>query len=238
MCWSTTRALSRSVRWRRCYWRIMKRRCRSTSGLRSTRRWPSCRRCGSGDPGASSISLPSAVRSARPTCCPTTPASSRRSGSRRDCAQLAKDGVLVTTVCPGLMRTGSHVNATFKGQHRTEYTLFSLIAAMPVLSMNAEKAARQIVTACKRGDAEVVLTLPAQVGAAVHGLFPGLTADLLGVVNRLLPGPGGIGTGHAKGKDSQTALSPSWLTAHIDAAAQSNNELIRPGEADASRHSA
>ena len=30
-------------------------------------------------------------------------------------AELAKDGVVVTTVCPGLMRTGSPRNATFKG---------------------------------------------------------------------------------------------------------------------------
>ena len=33
-------------------------------------------------------------------------------------AELAKDGVVVTTICPGLMRTGSPRNAMFKGQHR------------------------------------------------------------------------------------------------------------------------
>ncbi len=32
--------------------------------------------------------------------------------------ELAKEGIYVTTVCPGLMRTGSHVNAQFKGKRR------------------------------------------------------------------------------------------------------------------------
>jgi NAD(P)-dependent dehydrogenase (short-subunit alcohol dehydrogenase family) len=40
-------------------------------------------------------------------------------------AALAKEGVLVTTAAPGLMRTGSPRNATFKGQHRAEYAWFT-----------------------------------------------------------------------------------------------------------------
>ncbi|MFX8949709.1 SDR family NAD(P)-dependent oxidoreductase, partial [Acinetobacter baumannii] len=72
-------------------------------------------------------------------------------------AELMKDGILVTTVCPGLMRTGSHENAYFKGQHTTEYTLFSLGGGSPLMSMNAERAARQIIAACQYGDAEIVL---------------------------------------------------------------------------------
>jgi hypothetical protein len=60
---------------------------------------------------------------------------------------------------------------------------------------------------------------------AFHGLFPGLTADLLGLTNYLLPSPGGIGTERAKGKDSQSAISPSWLTALSDRAALRNNEM-------------
>ena len=72
-------------------------------------------------------------------------------------AELQKDGVVVTTVCPGLMRTGSPVNATFKGQHRAEYAWFTISDSLPATSMAAERAARQIIRACKRGDAEVVL---------------------------------------------------------------------------------
>jgi short-subunit dehydrogenase len=140
-------------------------------------------------------------------------------------AELQKDGISVTTVCPGLMRTGSPRNAYFKGQHRAEYAWFSISDALPVTAMQAERAARDIIAACKRGEAEITLSVQAQLAVRFHGLFPGLTADLLGLVNRLLPSPGGIGRLRAKGKDSQSAISPSWLTALNEAAAERNNEM-------------
>ncbi|MBV9958807.1 MAG: SDR family NAD(P)-dependent oxidoreductase [Acidobacteria bacterium] len=140
-------------------------------------------------------------------------------------AELQKDGIVVTTVCPGLMRTGSPRNATFKGQHRAEYAWFSISDSLPATSMSAERAASQIIEACRRGDAEVVLSIQAQLAVKFHGLFPGLTADLLGIVNRLLPAPGGIGRRRAKGKDSESAVSPSLLTALTEAAARKNNEV-------------
>ena len=140
-------------------------------------------------------------------------------------AELAKDNVVVTTVCPGLMRTGSPRNAFFKGQHRAEYAWFSISDALPITAIQAERAARQIIAACKRGDAEIILTIQAEIAVRFHGLFPGVTADLLALVNRLLPGPGGIGSRRAKGKDSQSAASPSWLTVLNEKAAQRNNEI-------------
>lgn len=140
-------------------------------------------------------------------------------------AELAKDGIVVTTVCPGLMRTGSPRNATFKGQHHAEYAWFSISDALPVTSMSAQRAARQIISAVKRGDAEIVLSIQAKIAALFHGVFPGLTADLLGAINTLLPEPGGIGTERAKGSESESGLSPSWLTTLSDKAAQENNEI-------------
>jgi short-subunit dehydrogenase len=140
-------------------------------------------------------------------------------------AELAKDGVVVTTVCPGLMRTGSPRNATFKGRHQAEYAWFAISDALPVTSMKAERAARQVIAACKRGDAEVVLTIQAKLAALFHGVFPGLTADILGVVNGMLPEAGGIGTARAKGKESLSDLAPSWLTMLSDNAARENNEV-------------
>jgi NAD(P)-dependent dehydrogenase (short-subunit alcohol dehydrogenase family) len=140
-------------------------------------------------------------------------------------AELAKDGIVVTTVCPGLMRTGSPRNAFFKGQHREEYAWFSISDALPLISQSAERAACQIIAACARGDAEVVLSLPAKLASTVYALFPGWSADLLGLVNTLLlPAPGGIGTAQLPGRHSSSALAPSWLTALSDRAAQRNNE--------------
>ena len=91
--------------------------------------------------------------------------------------------------------------------------------------MSAEAAARRILTACKRGEAEVVLTRPAKLGVLMPDLFPGLTADLFGLINRVLPGPGGIGDDWAEGKDSGSAVSPSLLTTLSDRATADNNEL-------------
>ncbi len=141
-------------------------------------------------------------------------------------AELAKDGIVVTTVCPGLMRTGSPRNATFKGQHRAEYAWFAISDALPVTSIQAERAARQIVAACKRGEAELIITTQAVAAIKFHQLFPEASADVLALVNRLLPAPGGIGRKRAKGRDSESALAPSILTTLSDRAAVRNNEMV------------
>lgn len=140
-------------------------------------------------------------------------------------AELRKDGILVTTVCPGLMRTGSPRNAEFKGRHREEYAWFSISDALPLTSISAERAAGKIVEACRQGDAELVISVQAKLAVLFHGIFPGLTADILGMVNELLPAPGGIGTLKVKGKESMSAWSPSWLTLLNERAAVANNEI-------------
>ncbi|MDQ3687061.1 MAG: SDR family NAD(P)-dependent oxidoreductase [Acidobacteriota bacterium] len=141
-------------------------------------------------------------------------------------AELGKDGIVVTTVCPGLVRTGSPRNATFKGQHRAEYAWFSISDSFPATSMKAERAARQIIAACRRGEAEVILSLQAVLAVKFHQLFPELSSDLLQLANRLLPAPGGIGKKRAKGKDSESGFSPSPFTTLGDKAALRNNEVL------------
>jgi NAD(P)-dependent dehydrogenase (short-subunit alcohol dehydrogenase family) len=101
-------------------------------------------------------------------------------------AELAREGIRVTTVTPGLMRTGSHLQAFFKGDPQKEFALFSLSASLPMMSMSAQKAARQIVAAVRRGDAEVTLTLPALILSRLHGLWPGGVSRLWGAINGLL----------------------------------------------------
>ena len=141
-------------------------------------------------------------------------------------AELKKDGIVVTTICPGLMRTGSPRNAEFKGKHRLEYAWFSISDALPLLTVSAENAARQIVRACKRGRVELVISVPAKLAALFESLFPEATYDLLGLVNQFLPGPGGVGTQRMKGSDSESSWSPSWLTVLNEEAALRNNEVL------------
>jgi short-subunit dehydrogenase len=122
-------------------------------------------------------------------------------------AELKREGIAVTTVCPGLMRTGSPRNAEFKSKHELEYAWFAWSDSMPGISVAAERAAHRILRACRNGEAEVILTLPARLAVMLHGLFPGLTADMLAVVNRLLPNAGGIGSASAKGHESESLLT-------------------------------
>jgi len=141
-------------------------------------------------------------------------------------AELANDGVYVTTVCPGLMRTGSPRHAWFKGQHRAEYAWFSIGGSSPGLSMNAETAARRILNACRYGRAVLTLSLPAKLAACLNVLAPELTADLSSIASRLLPKPGGVGATSVEGSASGSAWSPSILTLLNERAAIANNELL------------
>lgn len=128
-------------------------------------------------------------------------------------AELARDGITVTTIVPGLMRTGSHINAYFKGRQDREYTWFALGASLPLVSMDAERAAHQIVEAVKRGEAERVLSLPATALTFFHGLFPGTTANVLGIVNRVLPRGNGSEAAMSRGMEVQDRMHSSVLTA-------------------------
>ena len=140
-------------------------------------------------------------------------------------SELARDGIVVTTVIPWLMRTGSPRNAFFKGQHRTEYALFTLSDSLPLVTVSAERAARKIIAGCARGAAEVVVGWPAKLAVALHDFFPGLTAGLLSAVNRLLPGPGGVGVTRVAGEASESFITRSWLTELTQRAARRNNEV-------------
>lgn len=139
--------------------------------------------------------------------------------------ELAQHDIWVTTVCPSLMRTGSPRNAIFKGRHREEFTWFSIGDALPVISMPAEEAASQVLTACQNGQNEVLLRGMANVGLLLQDALPKLTQELLRYANRALPAMGGIGRQAARGYDSHSRWSPSWITQLSDQAARRNNQM-------------
>jgi NAD(P)-dependent dehydrogenase (short-subunit alcohol dehydrogenase family) len=138
-------------------------------------------------------------------------------------AELLGDGVEVSTICPGLMRTGSPRHALFKGRHRAEYAWFNISDSLPMTSMSAERAAGQIIEALRSGKAGGVLSVPANLGALFHGVFPSLMTDLLAVAHRWLPEDGPRVA--AKGEASTSRLSPSWLTVLGERAARRYNQV-------------
>jgi NAD(P)-dependent dehydrogenase (short-subunit alcohol dehydrogenase family) len=141
-------------------------------------------------------------------------------------AELARENIVVTTVCPGLMRIGSPMNATFKGQRAQEYSWFAISSSLPVTTISAERAARQILDACRRGEAELVITVPAKLAVLARTIAPELFADTMALVNRLLPrATGPDGDVAQPGRATSSAWAQSTVLAPMYAAAQKNNEL-------------
>jgi short-subunit dehydrogenase len=142
-------------------------------------------------------------------------------------AEARQFGVRVLTVVPGLMRTGSHLNAQFTGDHEREYGWFALSGTNPLLSVAAERAARQIVEAARKNRAELVVGVPARALMYAHGVAPGLVTEAMALVNQLLPRSEG-GTLKKKGHESQTPLTRSPLTELGRRAARRFNQVGEP----------
>jgi NAD(P)-dependent dehydrogenase (short-subunit alcohol dehydrogenase family) len=142
-------------------------------------------------------------------------------------SELSQYGIRVTTVAPGLMRTGSPINAEFKGQHELEFTWFALSGSMPGVTISAERAARKIIDACRYGDPELTITWPAKLAIRLNHLAPAAMGRLLALSNLALPGPteGNEGNRQQRGRDSQTRWTDSFATILQHRAAVANNEL-------------
>jgi NAD(P)-dependent dehydrogenase (short-subunit alcohol dehydrogenase family) len=139
-------------------------------------------------------------------------------------AELARDNINVTTVAPGMMRTGSHVNATFKGKHDLEFAWFAASAGAPLISMNADRAARKILAACRRGQPSLTLTFAARGAILGNALFPNLTGYMMKLVNRFLPGMSGEEGDKLRAGSEVRRSIPDWLTRSADKATTRNNE--------------
>ncbi len=146
-------------------------------------------------------------------------------------AELNGTGVKVVTIAPGLMRTGSHFNAVFKGAEKSEAGWFSLAASLPGISMSAERAANQIIAATVAGTAERTLGAPANLISWFHGLFPGATSDLLGLVNRALPRGG---RDKVRGGDTATLRNPLMQAVTV-LGRQAARKLLQPDARAAQR---
>ena len=139
-------------------------------------------------------------------------------------AELSRRQIRVTTVCPGLMRTGSHIQAWFKGQHKKEFALFALANGLPLFSTGSRHAAQRIVEACRYGDAFLLITPQARALHLANAMMPNLTADIMSWTSRILPDWRGASTEAKTGRQSRSALAPRFLTRLADAASARNNE--------------
>jgi NAD(P)-dependent dehydrogenase (short-subunit alcohol dehydrogenase family) len=158
-------------------------------------------------------------------------------------AELAADGVSVTAVHPGLMRTGSHLQAEFGGDRQREFGWFSAIAGAPFVSMDAQRAAERIVSGIQSRRTRIVLTPLAHAAGLLHGVAPAATTRATALTARLLPPPTGEHVPLRKGgaveppAHGMAARLRDWASALNDRAAGAYNQLRDP-HAAAPGHSA
>jgi len=145
--------------------------------------------------------------------------------------ELSGSGIQVTTIIPGLMRTGSYLNAHFQGHQAEEFSWFSLSDNLPFISIDGEIAARSVVEAVKRGDAEYILTIPAKGLTRFYGALPNLAIRLMGLVAQIaLPSPTHNPVTERGMEIEQRMRNPllKWLTTWGREAARNFNQYSSP----------
>jgi short-subunit dehydrogenase len=139
-------------------------------------------------------------------------------------AELRGKGIQVTTVCPGLMRTGSHLNAYFKGKAAREYSWFSVGAGFPGISTSARSAARKIMRALIQGKREIAITPQAIFAARFSNVMPAVTSWLLQAANFAMPSATPATAGKYRGAEV-TEFEVKPLTVLAGAAARRYNQV-------------
>ncbi len=140
-------------------------------------------------------------------------------------AELRQKNIHVTTVVPGLMRTGSPRNIDVKGDHEKEYAWFKIADSTPMLSQKAEVAAEKVLDAVEYGEPEAILSLSGKLAMIVKGVAPSWMNVLMTIANRLLPAPRENGNVVVKGYEAESQLSQGPVSALTDREAQRNNEM-------------
>lgn len=139
--------------------------------------------------------------------------------------ELMKDNINVTTINPGLFRSGSNYNILVKGQHEKEFAWFTAMGANLLTSSSVESTARQVIEACRNGEAEVLTNLPARILAVSNAIFPELTSAVMGLANQYILPDATSDKTQLKGYEINPELIPEHLEKRAEKAAEEHNEL-------------
>lgn len=100
--------------------------------------------------------------------------------------ELRAEGIHVLTVVPGLMRTGSYLNAEFTGPAEKEFAWFGIFGNLPGFSVAAQYAASCIRCALQNQQRNCTISFPAKLMIAAEALTPEFTRKGFEFVNRAL----------------------------------------------------
>jgi short-subunit dehydrogenase len=139
-------------------------------------------------------------------------------------AELKKENILVSTVVPSLMRTGSPRNITVKGNHEKEYALFKTISSLSIISKDPAKVAYKIVDALEYDKTRPTISSIERFASILKEIFPQGLETVFSLINRLLPLETPDGLTSKKGSDSESKLSANIIARGADTDAKMNNE--------------
>lgn len=139
-------------------------------------------------------------------------------------AELRKYNIVVTTVVPNLMRTGSPLNADVKGDYQKEYAWFKHADSNPLISQDPNRVAERIIRAIEYGESELTLSLSGKIATIVKGFAPGWINLLMRLADRVLPDAPTDDPGAIKGWQAESDLSQGPISRLTDKAAKENNE--------------
>lgn len=139
-------------------------------------------------------------------------------------AETKAKGIHVLTVVPGLMRTGSYLNAQFAGEAKHEFAWFGLLGNLPPFSVAADYAADCIRRAIVAQRYTCTISLPAKFLIASETLLPEATRSICTAINQVLPGGTAGDSSSGKSLNSQFGNIYQALTLLGKRAAANLNE--------------
>lgn len=126
-------------------------------------------------------------------------------------AELSSEEISVTTVYPALMRTGSPIQAVFKGDFEREFEWFATADVLPGLSSSASDVAQKIIRSARNRDIELVPSLVGKLRGFVAVLLPEMVGSAMKIMASLLPDEQGQ-RGYQTGADSRKRFAHNpWL---------------------------
>jgi NAD(P)-dependent dehydrogenase (short-subunit alcohol dehydrogenase family) len=139
--------------------------------------------------------------------------------------ELKKENILVSTITPSLMRTGSPRNITVKGDHEKEYAWFKTAASFPLISKEPQNVARKIISALETNRLRPPISRAERLASITKELAPEVIDFVFAQVNRLLPNNGSDGFITKSGAESESRLSGNRIARGADSDAILNNEM-------------
>jgi len=139
--------------------------------------------------------------------------------------ELKKENILVSTITPSLMRTGSPRNITVKGDHEKEYAWFKTAASFPLISEEPQKVARKIIGALEFNNIRPSISRAERVASITKEVAPEVLDFVFSQINRFLPKNGTDGYVSKSGYESESRLSSNKIARGADSDAVLNNEL-------------